>query len=202
MVERTKRALVDAFNRLIVSSEFDQITAQSIAEEADVSKATFYRYFKDKYDVMNYNYKLILDETLTAEGLANYRDLYRELYIAGIEKLRPIRKAFKSTGVNSLEHFVYTYSKEAVERITRLNRNDKGFTHAEEMQIDVFCYGISYMYRKWIFGEYTISPDEAADHLFSMMPESLRDYWFPQQSDSPTQRNAFVQNLLATEELT
>ena len=37
------------------------ITVADIIAEADVSKATFYRYFHDKYDVMNSNYKELLD---------------------------------------------------------------------------------------------------------------------------------------------
>ena len=56
MPDRTKREIVAAFNRLIARSEMEKITTLRIAEEAEVSKATFYRYFKDKYDVLNYNY--------------------------------------------------------------------------------------------------------------------------------------------------
>ena len=51
MPDRTKREIVAAFNRLIARSEMEKITTLRIAEEAEVSKATFYRYFKDKYDV-------------------------------------------------------------------------------------------------------------------------------------------------------
>lgn len=46
------------------------------------------------------------------------------------------------------------------------------------MQIDVFCYGISYMYKKWTMGKYNITPARAADLLYEMMPETLKYYWF------------------------
>ena len=49
---------------------------------------------------------------------------------------------------------------------------------AEALQTDVLCYGISYMYQKWTLGQYPLSADEAADALFAIMPESLRDDWF------------------------
>lgn len=179
MVDRTQRAIVDAFNRLIADRRFDQITAVEIAAEAGVSKATFYRYFKDKYDVMNRNYQVLLDQNALAEGCRGYRDLYRKLFAAGTSELAPIRGAFQSMGVNSLENYVFGYSREFVVRVTKLNREGRGLTPAEDLQLDVFCYGVSKMYRKWIYGEYRVDVGEAADKLFEMMPESLRGYWLP-----------------------
>lgn len=178
MLNRTKRAIVNGFNVLIAKRDFDDITAKDIMHEAEVSKATFYRYFKDKYDVMNYNYKSILDEALSTDGIDNYRDLYLRLYNMGTEKLVGISRAFGSTGVNSFERYIYEYSRSVVERITRQNRDGEGLTDSENMQLDVFCYGISFMYKEWINGIYDISADEAANRLFEMMPPTLRDYWF------------------------
>ena len=64
---RTQKAIVDAFNRLISHKGFDEITVADIISEADVSKATFYRYFHDKYDAMNGNYKELLDEFMSLD---------------------------------------------------------------------------------------------------------------------------------------
>lgn len=177
MLKRTQKAIVDAFNRLISRKRFDDITVADIITEADVSKATFYRYFHDKYDVMNSNYKELLDEFMSLEDCSSYRDLYYRLYQAGATKLRDIKGTFGSSGVNSFEAFIFTYSRQAVVEITCTNRGGAGLTPQEEMQLDVFCYGISYMYRKWIEGAYELSADEAADLLFGMMPETLRCYW-------------------------
>lgn len=174
MVERTKLALVDGFNTLITRIPFEEITVQGICDEAQVSKATFYRYFKDKYDVMNYNYKQLLDESLNMESITNYRDLYYRLYSMGESRLRAIKGAFRSAGANSFEQYIYEYSRDAVIKLTEKYRGKAGITEVERMQLDVFCYGISYMYKRWISGEYDISPDAAADALYAMMPESLR----------------------------
>lgn len=176
MPERTKRDIVAAFNRLIARAEIEKITTQMIAAEAEVSKATFYRYFRDKYDVLNYNYKQLLDEALGR--CDNYRDLFYELYSFARNEWTSFRRAFYSTGVNSLENFVYSYSKSVVEQITAQNRGGEPLTPEENMQVDVLCYGISYMYKKWTLGQYPLEPDAAADALFALMPESLKDLWF------------------------
>lgn len=180
MVERTKQAIVDSFNRLIMHTRFEDITVGDIIAGADVSKATFYRYFRDKYDVMNSNYKVLLDYFVHYSECASYRDLYRRLYVAGETQLRTIQGTFRSSGVNSFESFIFTYSKQIVIEITEANRQGEGLTDIEEMQLDVFCYGISYMYRKWIEGKYSVGADEAADKLYDMMPETLKRYWLPE----------------------
>ena len=177
MVKRTEKAIVDAFNSLILLKRFDDITVADITSEAGVSKATFYRYFHDKYDVMNSNYRDLLDQFLNYEDCSSYRDLYYRLYQAGATQLRDIKGTFGSSGANSFEVFIFTYSRQAVVDITRGNRAGEGLTAAEELQLDVFCYGICYMYRKWIEGKYNLTADEAADRLYEMMPESLKHYW-------------------------
>ena len=175
MIERTKQAIVDAFNELIQVHEFGEITIGDIVEQAEVSRATFYRYFKDKYDVMNANYKEILDKNYALSS--SYRDLFERLFSEGETQLRKIKGVLRSDGVNSFEKYVYHYSKALVCEITASNR-DGAYPEKEELlQLDVFCFGISYMYRKWIMGEYDIDAAVAADHLFSIMPETLKGYW-------------------------
>lgn len=183
MVARTKMAIVEAFNALIADIDFEDITIQAIIEEAEVSKTTFYRYFKDKYDVMNYNYKHILDDAVRLSTVQNYRDLFLRLYQLGETKLRAIRGAFRSTGVNSFERYIYEYSRSVVEEVTQLNRG-RGLTQEEDLQLDVFCYGISYMYKKWITGHYDIAPSDAADRLYEIMPPTLKGYWYPAENES------------------
>lgn len=179
MVARTRAAIVEAFNELIKEKDFEHITVAAIIAKADVSKATFYRYFKDKYDVMNYNYKILLDDAVGLCGISNYRDLYHRLYLLGEVKLRAISGAFKSKGVNSFANYIYHYSRDTVVEITRLNRGGAGLTEEEDIQLDVFCYGIGHMYEKWINGTYRVSPGDAADRLFEIMPPTLCGYWFP-----------------------
>ena len=173
---RTERDIIYAFNRLLTSVEVEKITTQMIADEAGIGRATFYRYFKDKYDVLNRNYKELLDNCI--KRCDNYRDLFYQLYCFARDEWSDFHRAFYTTGVNSFENYVYTYSKAIVEQITAQTRNGDGLTQEEMIQLDVFCYGISYMYKKWTFGQYPIDPGAAADALYNIMPETLKHYWF------------------------
>ena len=46
---RTKRIIRDSFLRLLEKKPFEQITVRDLCEEADVNRATFYRYYPDLY---------------------------------------------------------------------------------------------------------------------------------------------------------
>ena len=171
-MERTERDIIRALNRLIAGAGIEKISTQMIADEAGVSRATFYRYFKDKYDVLNRNYKLLVDECLAR--CDNYRDLFYLLYCHAKDEWSAFHRAFQTTGVNSFENYVYSYSKTVAERITARSRGGGPLSEEENMQLDVFCYGISYMYKKWTLGQYRLEPDAAADALYAIMPESLK----------------------------
>jgi len=183
MVTRTFTAIIDGFNRLLSKIDFQKISVDMILEEAKVSRSTFYRYFKDKYEVMNANYKSILDEFLSSESSRSCRDLYRQLFSHAQENPKIIKRALESTGYNSFSNFIYDYSYNAALEITKANRQGQGFTPVEELQMDVFCTGVCSVYRNIVSQGYKLSATEAADALYEMMPESLKHYWWPRPEE-------------------
>lgn len=178
MLNRTMISIVSAFNRLIDRHDFQKISVDMIMKEASVSRSTFYRYFKDKYDVMNSNFKSLLDYYVAPERSGNYRDLCYHLFAFGQEHLKIFRRALETTGFNSFSNFIYEYSYKTALAITRDNRDGAGFTPAEELQVDVFCNGICAVYRNMVYQRYTLDASTAADALYEMMPESLKHYWW------------------------
>ncbi len=178
MITKTYNAIIDAFNRLISERDFNKISVEMIMNKANVSRATFYRYFKDKYDVMNANYKNLLDYFIDPAKSSNYRELCFHLFEYGQKNLSIFKNALNSTGFNSFSNYIYNYSYEKALAITKANRNGEGFTPAEELQVDVFCNGICAVYKNMAHHRYNLSAAEAADALYEMMPESLKHYWW------------------------
>ncbi|MBP3210557.1 MAG: TetR/AcrR family transcriptional regulator [Oscillospiraceae bacterium] len=175
-MKRTELDILLALNRLIIRTDMNNITTEKIVQEAKISRATFYRYFKDKYDVLNRNYKELLDSCLNQSS--NYRELFFRMYQHAQQEWSDFHRAFSTSGVNSFENYISTYSRSVVEKITTENRGGLGLTEEEQLQLDVFCMGISGMYKKWTLGQYALTADSAADALFSSMPATLRNYWF------------------------
>lgn len=178
MSERTMQDILRAFNRLIKTKNIEDISVNRIAAEAGVSRATFYRHFKDKYDVMNYNYKCLLDQYGTGGNSTSYYDLFTKLFSAGISTLNPVKYAFESTGFNSFMNYIFEYSYSFAEAVTKCNRGGEGFTEVEKLQVEVFCRGVSYMYKDWVYGKFSLTPEAAAAALCELLPKSVKDYWW------------------------
>ncbi|UEX89999.1 TetR/AcrR family transcriptional regulator [Staphylococcus ratti] len=52
-VRKTQAAIKTALITLLKTKEFEQITIQHIADEADINRATFYQHYLDKYDLLD-----------------------------------------------------------------------------------------------------------------------------------------------------
>lgn len=53
-VARTRTAIKDAFTSLVSERGFDAVTVRDVTERAMVNRATFYRHFRDKNDLMHW----------------------------------------------------------------------------------------------------------------------------------------------------
>ena len=52
--ELTKILLAESFKELLIKGSFDKITIKMITDQAGVIRPTFYNYFQDKYEVMEW----------------------------------------------------------------------------------------------------------------------------------------------------
>jgi AcrR family transcriptional regulator len=61
-VQRTRKALREAMIALTIEKGFAAVTVHDIVERAMVNRATFYRHYQDKYELVMSSVKEILDE--------------------------------------------------------------------------------------------------------------------------------------------
>src|SRR5258707_8729082 len=52
-IRRTRKQIQDAFIALTIEEGFASVTVHSITERADINRSTFYRYYQDKYDLLD-----------------------------------------------------------------------------------------------------------------------------------------------------
>lgn len=175
MPDRTRNQILQAFDRLVGRVGFSKITVRMLVEEADLSRATFYRYFKDKYDVMNYNYKQMVDDAFQPDKIDTLEDLFLIFYNKGLTYWQPLIRMFDTTGINSLSRFIADYSYEAAKRILEENR-PAPLSEEEKLKLRVFCGGCSYMYEDWIRGRYDMSPEQAAHALYLAVPQEFQGF--------------------------
>lgn len=167
----THNKIFNTFNKLIQIKAFDDISVLEICKEAHVSTSSFYRHYKDKYDVMNDNYKRLLDQYMHSSQNHNYEDVFINLFNMSKE-LHYLKNAFDYTGINSLGDFIYQYSYNTVIEMCKIKSIQ--FEDKALLLLDVFCGGASIMYQHYILGKFDLSSQQAGKTLYQMFPDVFK----------------------------
>lgn len=187
MRDNTKIQILRACNSLLREVPFEKITVSMIAKKSGISKPTFYRYFIDKYDVMNYNYKRNLDKWISNNNCRCWREFYVKMYTASMTDSKREKNAFSAVGTNSYKAFLFQYSYAAIESSATKCRGGAPLTREEKIYLSIFCYGVIDLNFDWINGKLDYTVEEMAELTYLALPETLRDLWWnPKIADSHT----------------
>ena len=80
-----KHALAEGLRTIMRKTPFDNISVVDICNESAVSRRSFYRYFKDKYELLNWTYYdaflYMFDDKKTPHAISLYPHVCRHLYL-------------------------------------------------------------------------------------------------------------------------
>lgn len=174
MKNTTRDHILTVFNEMMDRQAFEKITVEKICREAGISKPTFYRYYKDKYDVMTYNFRKLFDRYLVLALEGDLEGFLTVMYRSTQDNFEPIRRTFEILGRNSMNDVIYSICVGAlVEWLA--DKQDGEITNEQRIQCDILAYGISYIGDNWINGRYDMTPEEAASATMAIMPPELRE---------------------------
>lgn len=108
MSDITKRALEASLKNLLLQKPLDKITINDIAEDCGISRMTFYYYFKDIYDLIEWS--CVEDARRALEGKKTY-DTWQQGFLQILEALRKDKAFFtsvyRSISREQLENYLY-----------------------------------------------------------------------------------------------
>lgn len=176
----TKKQILQAFNTIAAANDFQRISVDDIVRRAGVCRATFYRHFKDKYDVMNYNYTNLLNESLGHQKCRTMEDLFVLILEEGRRNWNKRSALFDTWGANSLSGYIQNYSYTVARNLyetgdpfgqgeKRHELNEKGRIH-----LRFFCAGAASFFEEWVRGKHRMSARQAAAIMYEMLPGEFR----------------------------
>lgn len=143
------------------------------------SPATFYRYFKDKYDLIAWEHTRAVAEIVDQTSAEDYewkQTLYdgARLYLENKDYL-----------VNLLEHtsghdFFMRYMAEinasALEKYILSVNGNQELTHEEMLCVKMYCHGLVDLACEWILGQIDTTLEEISEVYEQSIPEPLKKY--------------------------
>ncbi|MBQ8161522.1 MAG: TetR/AcrR family transcriptional regulator C-terminal domain-containing protein [Clostridia bacterium] len=174
-----REILAEAFREVAETKSIDKITVKDITTSCGYSQATFYRQFKDKYDLIAWDYAQSVSSIMDRIGpdgltwnmlLVEFAEHYDRdrAYLANL---------LQHTG--GQDSFIQYMSDINYRAMLSLIQNVSGMEELPEntvMYIRFYCLGSVCLTCEWILGKYRASPRELADVFLRTLPAPLQTY--------------------------
>lgn len=139
----TKKRIAKAFKKVFVSQPFDKITVSVIMEEAGIRRQTFYNYFLDKYELLEWIFQTELSEQITdnLEYISGFQ-LITELFHFFQVNAAFYSKLFQIADQNDFSSYFEGYCQQIICKIID-DYEHKPFATAEERQLFVTYHSLA-----------------------------------------------------------
>ena len=178
--ELTKALLGEKFKVLVEKKGFEKLTIKMITDAAGVIRPTFYNYFQDKYEVMEWLlwedvFKEVSELMEQERGMESLKLLFRKFE----EDKTYYEKVFEVTGQNSFEEMLYgqIYNMEEILVKNHPLKHLRDMPHVDE-KIFLEFHAISLVngLKYWLIKESkNISSGDAIEFYRYMMSHSILD---------------------------
>lgn len=177
----TKLHILNSFNQLMNEYPFEKITIDMITKHSEVSKSTFYRYYLDKYELMNYSYVIFVEKIFKYHLCHSLKDLFIMLLENADKNSTRIKNAYEYNGMNSFTSFLYEYSCKKFDTFILETRNKK-ITAEEKLRISLFCHGFIWLINDYIDKKISLPIETIAEALCDSLPSAIQDLWYKQET--------------------
>ena len=110
VTERTRRNLVNAFFKLYKNGDVNKITVGEICKTADYERTTFYRYFSDTNEIINYLEDTIVED-IRASIKANLKSKALTNFKKFVDNYGEYITVFNEKGINDNNYYDYEFLK-------------------------------------------------------------------------------------------
>ncbi len=176
-----RKAIADALEqRLERADSLRDVSVQDILDECGLSRPTFYRYFSDKYDVVNWSYTYYVEELtgLYGQGGASADDdMFRHFVQFFYDKRHYFHKVLDYLGQNSFyDHYFDALVRWYTIMRYQQPRNVETLTPRERYMLIHSAAGTAQVLRRWLSDGCRESPEEMFHILQQLAPGKTHRY--------------------------
>jgi probable dihydroxyacetone kinase regulator len=176
---KTKELLADSFRELVLTMPFQKISIKMITDKAGVIRPTFYNYFQDKYEVIEYLFAQDIAgpvEMMLKNGMEP--EAIRLLFLCFEKNMKYYRNLFDIEGQNSFAEYFDKYIHDTYLHILA-HHPMKHFSSAL-ITPDVLAHFnsliLSEMIKLWIHHTPAVSAEEMYETYRIFLRTSALDY--------------------------
>jgi len=181
----TKAIIENAAFSLFKEFPFDTITVQMILNKAEVSRKTFYKYYADKYELMEIYYRNFMDNNIREHYNGhNWNEVLINLFdFVNIDNSY-FKNVLNTEGQDSFWSFIHDYSYQFYSSVKFHNEKRSELTEEEHLTIIMIVDGEISAFKHLIEEKVSISNASLSSLLCSLIPQSYKELLHDESSYS------------------
>jgi len=170
-----KKHFGDTLTDMLKRLSFEEITVQMILDESTLSRSTFYRHFKDKYDLANWCYLSNIEVFLNHGRYDTWEGYLRDVFSFIYNNRVFFKQTFDFREANTFWSFLYKFSYDHCERTYLKMWNLKNLPDEDRVGIEFYVMGSIHIASQWVKRGAPESADDMAKWAYDLTPKKYRD---------------------------
>ena len=173
----TKEVLVESFRELAEVKSVDRITIQDITTNCGYSISTFYRYFRDKYELIAWAYVNSLQKAVLC--IPNLQNNWQRVILSALEICQNNKKKIlnliqNTHGYDSFFMILININSEELKKYIQRNVKEITIEGDLELCIRAYCSGMVFLLCEWLQNKFTISSEQLVKIFIKALPEEIK----------------------------
>lgn len=175
-----KEIIAESFKDVAQSKNINKITVKDITLNCGYSPATFYREFKDKYDLISWIHERDVEDIMGQIG-ADYKwnqTLYDGAYDYENNRDYYINLFKNTSDYNAFEKCMTDIHYRHLKKCVMKHLSEIELTNELDLYMRIYCMGTVKFCREWILGGVAATPREVAAIWEKSLPSPLYPYLY------------------------
>ena len=174
----TKEKIANALQKMLRSKSFEDVSVGDICKEIDISRTTFYRYFKDKYECMNWVYqnqiRILLEKN---QNIDDWKTMVYDVTCAMYERKEFFTKVSTYKEQNSLMDCIFECGYNYLEDMLKKELQISELPADLHWSCCMYVKGSIYLLENWLRDGCKESPEFIAKLLCDNVPLKIAKYF-------------------------
>ena len=177
----TKDILAESFQELALKKNVEKITVKEIADNCQLSTTTFYRLFKDKYDLIIWDYLKTINEIIdnnVRDGYPWSRIIYDGLHYFWDHHEYIKNLILHTSGYDAFLRLQTAANIDMLEGYIKKASGQNELDSDTKIYVKMYVFAIVQTIAAWIVGDIECTPTHLGQLFENTVPDPLRSYLY------------------------